>query len=180
MCGLLKEDHNGMGKGASPSPLSFLGPQKRAVEPREEDAMKGISRLGRSAWCALALLAGMAGTAAQASQAREQSDADALKRFGEVMLAKGRNEQCKVLDESRTKQFDDDVAAILKKLEKRVPAQQLLGVALNAAVATGAPESAANCDEATRQAVEAGSEQARGWAEELRGRRSRGNSTQGK
>ena len=64
--------------------------------------MKGISRLGRGACCALALLAGMAGmagAAAQASPARAQRDADALERFGEVMRAKGRNEQCKVLDE---------------------------------------------------------------------------------
>lgn len=142
--------------------------------------MKGISRLGRGAWCALALLAGMAGTAAQASQARAQRDADALERFGEVMRAKGRNEQCKVLDEARGRQFDDDILAITRKLEKQVPAQQLFGVVLNATVATGAPEAAAGCDEATRQTVEAGSEQARTWAEELRGRRSRGNSTQGK
>ncbi|QWP79068.1 hypothetical protein J5226_12060 [Lysobacter sp. K5869] len=125
-------------------------------------------------------MAGSAAVAAQASDARAQRDADALQRFGEVMLAKGRNEQCKVLDESRTQRFDDDVAAIIKKLEKRVPAQQLLGVALNATIATGAPESAAGCDEATKRMVEAGSEQARTWAEELRGGRSRGNSTQGK
>jgi len=143
--------------------------------------MKGISKYGRRGLWALALLGGMAGSAAAAAQApdaRAQRDAEALQRFGEVMLAKGRNEQCKVLDETRTRQFDEDVAAILKKLEKRIPAQRLLGVALNAAVATGAPESAAGCDEATRQMVEAGSDEASAWADELRGKRSRRNPTQ--
>lgn len=146
--------------------------------------MKGICKRGRrGSWALALLLGGIAGAtafAAQASQTRAQRDAEALERFAEVMLAKGRNEQCKVLDESRTQQFDADVVAITRKLEKRVSAQQLLGVALNAAVATGAPASAANCDEAARRAVEAGSEQARNWAEELRGGRSRGKSTQGK
>lgn len=144
--------------------------------------MKGMSGYGRralraSVWLGFALVSTVA--AAQAPQA-EQANADVLQRFGEVMLAKGRNEQCKVLDQARSERFDDDVAAITRKLEKRVPPRQLLGVALNATIATGAPESAAGCDEATKQLVEAGSENARNWAEELRRGRSRGNSTQGK
>lgn len=144
--------------------------------------MKGMSGYGRralraSAGLGFALVSTIA--AAQAPPA-DQANADTLQRFGEVMLAMGRNEQCKVLDESRSKQFQDDIAAITRKLEKRVPPQQLLGVALNATVATGAPESAAGCDEASRQLVEAGSENAKNWAEELRRGRSRGNSTQGK
>lgn len=133
----------------------------------------------RGAW-ALALLGGMAGAAVAAAREPAADEAQVLERLGEVMLAKGRNEQCRVLDQARSRQFDDDVAAILRKLEKRVSPQRLLGVALNATIATGAPESAAGCDEATRRRVEAGSEQARAWAEELRGRRSRANSTQGK
>ncbi|QQQ02878.1 hypothetical protein [Lysobacter enzymogenes] len=142
--------------------------------------MKGISSYGRSGVCALALLGGMAGATVAAARDKAAEETENLQRFAEVMLAKGRNEQCTVLDEARTRQLDDDVAAILKKLEKRVSPQKLLGVALNATVATGEPASAANCDEAARQSVEAGSEQARTWADELRGRRSRGNSTQGK
>ena len=171
-----------MGKGASPSPLSFLDPVKRVVEPKEL-AMKGICGHGRSALWALALLGGMAGStavAAQESDARAQREADELKRFGEVMLAKGRDQQCKVLDQAHVEQYDQDVAAILKKLEKRIPAQKLFSVVLNATVATGAPESAAGCDEASKQLIQAGSENARSWAEELRRGRSRGNSTQGK
>lgn len=142
--------------------------------------MKGISRYGRRALWLLALLGGMAATTVAAARESAADEAATLERFAGVMLAKGRNEQCKVLDEARTQQLDDDVTAILKKLQKRVSPQQLLGVALNATVATGEPASAANCDEAARQSVEAGSEQARTWADELRGRRSRGNSTQGK
>nr|WP_157490409.1 hypothetical protein [Lysobacter enzymogenes] len=160
--------------------MSFLGPRHQAVGPTQEDAMKGISSYGRSGVCALALLGGMAGSTVAAARDKAAEETENLQRFAEVMLAKGRNEQCKVLDEARTQQLDDDVTAILKKLEKRVSPQKLLGVALNATVATGEPASAANCDEAARQSVEAGSEQARTWADELRGRRSRGNSTQGK
>lgn len=169
-----------MGKGASPSPLSFLGPKRRAVGSTQEDAMNGISRRGRRMAWMLALLGGMAGSTAAVARDSAAEQAQTLERFAGVMLAKGRNEQCKVLDEARTRQLDDDVTAILKKLEKRVSPQQLLGVALNATVATGEPASAANCDDAARQSVESGSEQARTWADELRGRRSRGNSTQGK
>jgi len=145
--------------------------------------MKGCDKRGRPTLRALALLVCMAGSASVAAKeadAHGQRDADALQRFAEVMLAKGRNEQCKVLDQARSEQYERDTDTILTALEKRIPAQQLLGVALNTAIATGAPASAAGCDEASRQLVEAGSEQARAWAEELRGRRSRGKSTQGK
>lgn len=142
--------------------------------------MKGIFGYGKSALGTLALLGLTAAASAQAPDAREQRNAQTLERYAEVVVAQGRNEQCKVLDEARGKRFAEDVGKITMVLEKRLPAQQLLDVIINSAIATGAPESAAGCDEATRRLVEAGSEQARTWAEELRGGRSRGNSTQGK
>ncbi|MGO1069272.1 hypothetical protein [Lysobacter sp. CA199] len=119
---------------------------------------------------------------AQEPDARQQRNVDTLKRFSEVMVGMGRNEQCKVLNESRSKRYSDDVAKITMALEKQkeIPGQQLLGVIIDATAATGSPESAAGCDEATRQLVEAGSEKAKNWADELRRGRSRSNSTQGK
>lgn len=128
----------------------------------------------------LALLVATSAVEAQEPDAGQAGNADALARFGDVMLAMGRNEQCRMLDEARSEQYSKDVAAIIKALEKQIPPQQLLGVVIDATAATGAPKSAGNCDEATRQLVEAGSENARNWAEELRRGRSRGNSTQGK
>ena len=139
--------------------------------------MKGCAGRGLRT---LALLGWAWGAMAASARETGAGETATLERYAAVMLAKGRNEQCKVLDESRTGQFDDDVMAITKQLQKRVPAQRLLGVVLNATVATEAPESAAGCDEATRRSVEAGSEEARAWAEQLRRGRSRGNSTQGK
>ena len=142
--------------------------------------MNGISRRGQRSVCMLALLVGTTVVAAQQPDAGQTRNADALARFGDVMLGMGRNEQCKMLDEARTEQYSKDVAAIIKALEKQIPPQQLLGVVINATAATGAPKSAGGCDDATRQLVEAGSENAKNWAEELRRGRSRGNSTQGK
>lgn len=133
--------------------------------------MKGISNHGSLTLLGLALLS--MSVSAQELSARQQREADALKRFGEVMGGMARNEQCKVLDEARSKQYSDDVATITRKLERQVSGEKLLGVVINASVATAAPEQAAGCDEATREAVEAASEQARDWANEIRPVRSR-------
>ena len=152
-----------MGKGASPSPLSFLD--------QANTAMKGIWNHRCLTLLGLALL--LMSVSAQELGARQQRDADALKRFGDVMGGMARNEQCKVLDEARSKQYSDDVATITRRLERQVSGEKLLGVVINASVATAAPEQAAGCDEATRQAVEAASEQARNWANEIRPVRSR-------
>jgi len=135
--------------------------------------MKGISNHGWPALLGLALLSMPMLVSAEELGARQQREADALKRFGDVMGGMARNEQCKVLDEARSKQYSDDVAIITRKLERQVSGEKLLGVAINASVATAAPEHAAGCDEATRQAVEAASEQAREWANEIRPARSR-------
>ncbi|ATE71203.1 hypothetical protein CNO08_07430 [Lysobacter capsici] len=132
--------------------------------------MKGISNC---AWLLLGLALASMSVSAQELSARQQREADALKRFGEVMGGMARNEQCKVLDEARSKQYSDDVATITRKLERQVSGEKLLGVVINASVATAAPEQAAGCDEATREAVEAASEQARDWANEIRPVRSR-------
>lgn len=142
--------------------------------------MKGIFEYCKSALGTLALLGLTVSATAQASDARQQRNAETLERYAKVVVAQGRNEQCKVLDEPSGQRFAEDVGKITMVLEKRLPAQQLLDVIINSAIATGAPASAAGCDEATRRLVEAGSEQARTWAEELRGGRSRGKSTQGK
>lgn len=129
--------------------------------------MKGFCNRGG---LALALL----GLASMTASANDLGEADALKRYGEVMGGMARNEQCKVLDEARGKQYSDDVVTITRKLERQVSGDKLLGVVINASVATAAPQQAAVCDEATREAVEAASEQARNWAQEIRPVRSRG------
>lgn len=135
--------------------------------------MKAIS--SRGLLVVVLLGAALAPASAREPGAREQREADALKRFGEVMGGLARNEQCKVLDEARGQQFSDDVATITRKLERQVSGEKLLGVVIDASVATAAPAPAAGCDAATREAVEAASEQARDWAQEIRPVRSRGN-----